>query len=97
MPVQIENHYLSQRSEMLSIFLFQTIIIHDYSIRFREMLPTKEEDSKSEIKCNITLSDSFLVIPTKTEVSKSHYVLCLCKLTQISLISCWIVHRVEMF
>lgn len=54
---------------MLSIFLFQTVIINGYSTRFREMLPTKEEDSKSEIKCNIALSDSFLVIPTKTEVS----------------------------
>lgn len=73
---------------MLRIFLFQTIIINDYSIRFREMLPTKEEDSKSEIKCNIALSDSFLVIPTKTEVSKLYYVLCLSKLTQISSIFC---------
>lgn len=83
---------------MLSIFLFQTIIINDYSIRFRDMLLTKEEDSKSEIKCSIaSLSDSFLVIPTKTEVSKLYYVLCLCKLTQISLISCLIVHRVKFF
>lgn len=59
---------------MLSIFLFQTIIINGYSIRFREMLPTKEEDSKSEIKCNIALSDSFLVIPIKTEVSKLYQI-----------------------